>query len=350
MNRATSTTMELPARALARLIARGESLGPLSGVPVTIKECLDVAGTPSTFGVLSRRTHRAQSDDAHVARLKAAGAILVGKTNVAQLLAFVETDNPVYGKTCNPWNRDRIAGGSSGGEGAIIAAGGVPLGLGTDIGGSVRYPAAFCGIASLKPTAGRCEDRGRYSFHPGQRAIASQVGVLARHVDDVAAGLDAINGGPPIPDWRSVDMTRMRVGFYLEDGVFASSTAIRRSVAEAAEVLKDAGATVIPWQPPETARAFAMAYGILGADGMQWFRDILQGGPAHPSVNLLLMLGGKPRAMLNAMAAVAGMLGQASLARSLAAAPRACQRIGILGAGRSTGSLPRDIPGRARPM
>jgi Asp-tRNA(Asn)/Glu-tRNA(Gln) amidotransferase A subunit family amidase len=103
--------------------ARGEPLGPLHGVPVTVKECLDVVGTPSTFGIPSRKTHRPERDDAYVARLRAAGAIVVGKTNVSQLLMFTETDNPLYGRTNNPWNVARSPGGSSGGQGAIISAG-----------------------------------------------------------------------------------------------------------------------------------------------------------------------------------------------------------------------------------
>jgi len=237
------------ARAEARAVdakrSRGESLGLLAGVPVTIKECIDVAGLPSTFGLGWRKDLRAATDESHVARLKAAGAIIVGKTNVAQLLAYIESDNPVYGRTNNPWNPERVCGGSSGGEGAIIAAGGSPLGLGTDIGGSARYPAAFCGTASMKPTAGRCDDPGIYSFHTGQRAIVSQVGVLARNVDDVALGLDVINGGPDIGDWRGVDIAGLRVGYYVEDGIFRSSPAIRRSVREAAQALKDAGAQIV---------------------------------------------------------------------------------------------------------
>lgn len=134
--------------------ARGESLGPLGGVPITIKESIDVAGTPSTFGLPWRANTLAECDEAHVAQMKAAGAVILGKTNVAQQLLYAESDNPLYGRTNNPWNPERTAGGSSGGEGAIIAAGGSLLGLGTDIGGSVRFPAAFCGIASLETDGG----------------------------------------------------------------------------------------------------------------------------------------------------------------------------------------------------
>jgi fatty acid amide hydrolase len=296
---------------------RGESLGPLAGVPATIKECIDVAGSPSTFGLAWRKDHCAATDEVHVARLKAAGAIIVGKTNVAQLLAYIESDNPVYGRTNNPWSPERVCGGSSGGEGAIIAAGASPLGLGTDIGGSARYPAAFCGTASMKPTAGRCDDPGIYSFHPGQRAIVSQVGVLARNVDDVALGLNVINGGPELANWRSVDIAGLRVGYYVEDGIFRSSPAIRRSVREAAQALKDAGAQIVEWQPHDTARAFRVAYGLLGGDELRCFREALRGGPAHPSVKTMLSIAGKPRGLLNVGAKLLNAVGQKTLARML---------------------------------
>src|ERR1700694_388997 len=173
----------------------GEVLGPLHGVPITIKESLDLIDTPSTFGLQSRASILARQDDLYVARMRKAGAIILGKTNVAQLLYYIESDNPVYGRTNNPWNLDRSPGGSSGGQAAIIAAGGSPMGLGTDIGGSIRVPATFCGIAGLKPTSGRTPDAGRYSEPLGERAIVSQAGVLARQVADVALGLEIINGG-----------------------------------------------------------------------------------------------------------------------------------------------------------
>jgi fatty acid amide hydrolase len=170
------------ARAVDARRSRGEPLPPLAGVPITVKESLDLAGTPSTFGIETRVNHRATIDDIHVARLRAAGAIVLGKTNVAQCLIYTEADNPVYGRTSNPWNSERTCGGSSGGEGAIIAAGGSPLGVGTDIGGSVRLPAHFCGLVGLKPTSGRMDDMGRYSVRVGLGVIPSLVGLVARIV------------------------------------------------------------------------------------------------------------------------------------------------------------------------
>ncbi|MGH2486977.1 MAG: amidase, partial [Ktedonobacterales bacterium] len=129
--------------------AAGEPLGPLHGVPVTIKESLDLAGTPSTFGMPSRAHMLADADDVYVARLRAAGAIVLGKTNVAQALLYNESDNPVYGRTNNPWNVGRTPGGSSGGQAAIVAAGGAPLGLGTDLAGSIRTPSTYCGVVGM---------------------------------------------------------------------------------------------------------------------------------------------------------------------------------------------------------
>jgi fatty acid amide hydrolase len=314
------------ARAEARDIDRrrlaGEALPPLAGVPATIKECLDLKGTASTFGLGARRDAIAASDEAHVARLRHAGAIVLGKTNVAQLLMFVECDNPVYGRTNNPWNLDRTCGGSSGGEGAIVAAGGSPLGLGTDIGGSCRYPAAFCGIVGFKATAGRMPDRGRYSLSFGQQAIASQVGLLARNVEDIAAGLIAVNGArpasidPQVPlrNFLSVDPRTLRVGFYTEDGIMQSSPAVRRAVRQAAKHLADAGAKVTDWSLPDPAHLLHLIFALFSADGGAHFKSLLGGGGVNPALKPLLMLSGRSRTTLRLLGSLLRAAGQPSLA------------------------------------
>src|SRR5947209_7235541 len=310
------------ARDIDRRRAAGEKLPPLAGVPITIKECLDLKGTASTFGLPSRRDALAASDEAHVARLRQAGAIVLGKTNVAQLLMFVECDNPVYGRTNNPWNLDRTCGGSSGGEGAIIAAGGSALGLGTDIGGSCRYPAAFCGIAGFKPTAGRMPDRGRCSMSFGQQAIASQIGVLARDVDDIAAALSAANGARPgsldprisLEDHASLDPRTLRVGFYTDDGIMQSAPAVRRAVHEAAKHLNDAGATLVGWHLPEPEQVLHLAYALFSADGGAHFKSLLAGGPIDPALKPLLMLAGRSRMTLRLMGSLMRAIGQPTLA------------------------------------
>ena len=186
------------AREIDRRRLAGEVLPPLAGVPVTIKDCIDVAGLPSTFGLPSRANSIAAADEMHVERLRQAGAVVLGKTNVAQLLIYAESDNPLYGRTVNPWNPERTCGGSSGGEGAIIAAGGAPMGLGTDIGGSVRYPATFCGVAGLKPTAGRCPDYAGLNLPLGQRERNAAceremaLGVFLQHIERRRHRLDGV--------------------------------------------------------------------------------------------------------------------------------------------------------------
>jgi fatty acid amide hydrolase len=164
-----------------KALSHREKLGSLAGLPVTIKECFDLAGTASTFGLPSRRDIIESQDDPYVAALRAAGAIPIAKTNLPQLMIFTETDNPLYGRTNNPWDVERSCGGSSGGEAAVIAAGASPLGLGNDIGGSLRIPAAFCGIASIKPTAGRIPDHCGHGLPTGQRGIPAQAGPMARY-------------------------------------------------------------------------------------------------------------------------------------------------------------------------
>jgi fatty acid amide hydrolase len=160
---------------------RGETPGAMAGLPFAVKESFEVAGTPATLGLKARANSVAVNDFWHVARLRQAGAILLGKTNVSQLLMGNESANPVYGRTRNPWNLERSPGGSSGGEAAIVAAGGSALGLGTDIGGSLRLPAHACGIHSLKPTSRRLTMVGPESLFSGQEAIIAQPGPLTRN-------------------------------------------------------------------------------------------------------------------------------------------------------------------------
>jgi fatty acid amide hydrolase len=248
----------------------------------------------------------ATANERHVAALRTAGAIIVGKTNVSQLLLFFESDNPLHGMTRNPWDPERTPGGSSGGEAAIIAAGGSPLGLGTDIGGSVRNPAAFCGIASLKPTAGRMPDLGRSSVPIGQQAITSQIGVLARRVADVALGIRIASGGDqpfePVPALRdpgAVDLAGLRVGWFADDGVFPPTPAARRAVHEAVEALARRGARVVGWQPPEPELVEALFFGILAGDRFDGGRRVLGNSPRDPRIKLLEDSLNKPRALVN---------------------------------------------------
>ncbi len=312
------------ARAVDARRARGEPLGPLAGVPITVKDSIDVAGLPSTFGLPWRKDLIATEDDPHVARLRAAGAIVLGKTNVAQLLFYLESDNPLHGRTLNPWNAERTCGGSSGGEAALIAAQASPLGIGSDIGGSLRNPAHFCGIASLKPTTGRCPDPGRFSVPAGQLAVRSQLGPMARHVADLDLALRTMaapaadSGLAPLPPMAGVDVRRLRIGWYDDDPMFPAAPALRRAVREAAQALSDAGAQVQRFSPPPLAEGFGLAFSLMAGDGGRLAREMLRGGPVHPSLGFLLMLAGRSRFTLRLLQGLFGALGQATASHALA--------------------------------
>lgn len=315
------------AKAADEALARGEPVGPLHGVPITIKECHHVKGTCSTAGLLSQRGHRAERDGLMVERLRQAGAIVLGKTNVPQFMLYLEADNPVYGRTNNPWNPERTPGGSSGGEGAILAAGGSALGLGSDIGGSIRVPAHFSGISGLKPTSGRLSVQGSHDqlLLPGMEAILDQPGPMGRNVADLvlAMGVLAAPGQedrdpsiPPVP-WREpsqVSLKGLRVGFYTGlEGYLPASPAIRRAVAEGARALEALGAHVEPFAVPDIAEVVELYAGLMSAGGGQWAEELLQGTRADRRIASLLLLAKLPGWLNQGLAAVLGAAGQPHL-------------------------------------
>jgi fatty acid amide hydrolase len=305
--------------------ARGEKLAPLAGLPVTIKECFDLAGTASTFGLPTRRGEIESRDDPYVAALRTAGAIPIAKTNLPQLMIFAETHNPLYGRTSNPWNLERSCGGSSGGEGAVIAAGASPLGLGNDIGGSLRVPAAFCGITSIRPTAGRTPDYCAHGLPVGQTAIVSQVGPLARRVEDLVMGLLVLDRardphvvpGLELGDPTAVDLSRLRFATFTDDGEFPVAPAARRAVAEASAMLTAAGARAVAWKPPLLSRATDLLFAALSADRAKSFRRLLRGNQRDPRVHSLLVAAGLPLWLRGVAGFAFDVRGQRRSARTL---------------------------------
>ncbi len=235
----------------ARQEARAPKPGPLSGIPLTIKDSFDIEGQPTLAGSNFRRGHRAAKDATSVARLRAAGAIILGKTSTPEFLAMYETDNHIIGRTNNPWNLDRTPGGSSGGESAAIAACCSAGGIGSDGGGSVRLPAHFCGLAGLKPTPGRMPATGHYPLiqHPG--GLLGVGGPLARNAQDVKILFDVMQGYDPA-DPFSVPMPvvpkplgrNLRVGVMEQFLDVPVQPAVRRAVQEAARLLASAGCAV----------------------------------------------------------------------------------------------------------
>jgi fatty acid amide hydrolase len=286
--------------------ARGEPLGPLHGVPLTVKECFHVAGTASTMGLAARRDRLEPRDGPLVARLRAAGAIVLGKTNVPQLMVLHETDNPLYGRTNNPWNLDRTPGGSSGGEAAIIAAHGSPLGIGSDLGGSIRIPAHFCGIYGFKPTSYRLTKLGLATNLHGMEAVQFQPGPLARRVEDLELAMRVLVDAPPIAGdfetppvaWRepgAVDVGRLRVAVWLGDDYLAPCKAIERVVRDAAAALAAAGATVEYIDFPNLPEALRLYLALAGADGGRDFRRLVAGSKVDPRIARMIRLAGAPR-------------------------------------------------------
>ncbi|MGE5097133.1 MAG: amidase [Betaproteobacteria bacterium] len=303
------------ADALDAALARGEAEGALAGVPITVKESFDLEGFASTAGLTARAQMRARQDAVAVARLRAAGAIVLGKTNVPTLLLANESDNPLYGRTSNPWDTSRAPGGSSGGEAAIIAAGGSPLGLGSDIGGSVRLPAHACGIHSLKPGSGIVPLEGHLQFSGAAPALRIAVGPLARSVTDLALAMSVLAGTSA--RIRN-GIAGLRIGFFTDNGVIAPSPAVRRAVREAAAALGARGAHVDEWQPPDSEEAWDLYVRLMYADGMAKAREALRGSRVDLRTRQLVDPGAMPPALLEWSGAMMALAGQRHFAKALA--------------------------------
>jgi len=315
------------ADAVDAALARGETLGLLGGVPITVKEQFHIKGMATTFGLPTRSELLEDSEGPLVTRLRDAGAIIVGKTNVAELLFYQEGDNPLFGRTNNPWDLERTSGGGSGGEGAIIAAGGSPLGLAADIGGSIRTPAHFCGIQGLRPTSGRLTnlDSPPELFFPGMDAVVLDPGPMARTVADLdlamqvlaAPGLEKLDPKiPPVPwpDRNAVSIEGLRIGVFEDDGYWPASPALRRAVREAAEILTERGATVEPFADPDPEAATRFYFSFLTADGVRWPKKLLKGNPRDRRVKMLLRISWVPAWLTNPIAGLLSKVGQPRLA------------------------------------
>lgn len=261
----------------------------LAGVPVSVKESLDVAGTPSSGGVEALAAERRTEDGRVAAALRAAGALPIAKGNLAQLLWFAETDNPVYGRTANPHAPDRSPGGSSGGDAALVAAGVVPIAVGTDLGGSVRQPAHCCGVVALKPTAGRLSlagslDERLFAAFPW---IPNQPGILARDPADLALVLAALDAGaadaqppPALP----APAEGLDVGVIATNAIVDPAPPVRRAVELAAAALQAAGAHLVTFDPPTPERALDLFDEVFLSDGGAAVEHALAGTTAHPRV------------------------------------------------------------------
>lgn len=273
------------ARAADEALARGEIKGPLHGVPITLKDNIEAAGIICTGGTQGRANYIPQKDATVVARMHAAGAIVLGKTNLPEFCQAYESDNVIYGRTNNPYNLGHTSGGSSGGEAAIIAAGGSPLGLGTDGGGSLRWPAHCCGIASIKPTTGRMARTGHVPSPGGMLDSFWQGGPMSRYVEDLYLGLKIISGVDwhdpavvpmPLRNPAEVELKELRVAFHTDNGIVSPTPETAAAVKSAAGALADAGLAVVEDRPSVIDQTHEIYYGLLCADGGAGMEGLLQ--------------------------------------------------------------------------
>jgi fatty acid amide hydrolase 2 len=290
------------ARAAALRIADAgpdDALPPLLGVPCTVKEFVAVQGMPWTAGIAARRGHRAGGDATVVKRLRAAGAIVLGATNMAEGGLWMEARNPLYGHTLNPWDPERTAGGSSGGCGALVACGAVPFSVGADIGGSIRIPAAFCGTLGHKPSGRMVPTTGHLPAPHGLAKALLCLGPLVRRGEDLLPllrilagpdGLDPVARAFPLPaDDTLPDPGTLHV-YPVEDHMgVAIWPEARRAVRRAARALEALGATVHPPDALSVGNGVLPWSNALMTPGGERYREILGDGHSIPLARELLL-------------------------------------------------------------
>jgi amidase len=261
------------ARVADDAIARGDALGPLHGVPMTVKENIDLAGSPTTMGVTALAGDVPPVDAPHIAQLRAAGAIVIGRTNTPEFGMRWHTDNDLRGATRNPWDAGRTPGGSSGGDAAALAAGLVPLGMGNDYAGSIRWPSQCCGTTGLRTSFGRVP-RARTLPGAPQPPLTVQLfavhGPMARHVRDLRLALESMSGYDPRDPWNVAAPLRgpeprppIRVALTVDPGGLGVDEGVAEAVRQAARALADEGYAVEEVEPPQVVRAAQLYVQLL---------------------------------------------------------------------------------------
>lgn len=283
------------ARSAETEVMNGREIGPLHGVPITIKDTIDTQGLRTTSGSLLRANHVPDRDATVVARLKAAGAIVLGKTNTPEMAIPYESDNPVFGRTNNPHSLERTPGGSSGGEAAAIAAGLSPAGLGSDLSGSIRVPAHFCGIVGLKPTPGLVPMDGHTPSADGLLSMAACIGPMARTVADldlifkiIADAGQSTASADPFSLHQGV--RGLRVAWYSDDGVAPVTEETRGALVAAATALSEEGLEVNEEKPSAISQGSRLWIELFSRAASEQLRALYRGREdgAGPLVSRLL--------------------------------------------------------------
>ena len=286
------------ARQADAALSQGRLTGPLHGIPMTLKDSIDTKGVTTTYGTLGGRDYIPAQDATVAARLKAAGAILLGKTNTPEFTLSFETDNLVYGQTRNPFDSSRSPGGSSGGAAAAVTASMCAFDIGSDTGGSIRVPSHCCGTAGLKPSQGRVPRTGHAVSFGGIHDPLTQLGPITRSVRDldlilrIIAGPDGVDPfitQAPLHDFITISMTGMRVGWHADNKIFSPSADIQAVVTDSVKALKEAGALtreVVPAPIPATVTELIDLF-VWNADGGAWIQRLLDAAgtkEAHPAI------------------------------------------------------------------
>jgi amidase len=292
------------AKAADEALAKGKNFGPLHGVPFTSKDSHETLGVVSTGGTMGRKGYIPSRDATYIARVRQAGAILLGKTNTPELTLSGQTTNLIYGKTHNPYKLGYQPGGSTGGGASIIAAGGSPFDIGTDFGGSIRGPAHFCGIAGIKPQFGRVPRTGHIVDFGGYFDPFQVIGPMARWVEDLdlimplVSGPDYIDAAiAPMP-WTSpadIDLKKIKVVYYIENGSEKKCTPeTAAAVMKAVGLFKDLGVTVVEDCPKELIKESQEVRNALStSDGRAWVKRMLK-KYGTSQVSSVIALGDSP--------------------------------------------------------
>lgn len=286
------------AREAESAVMHGVEVGMLHGLPITIKDTIETRGLKTTSGSLLRAQHVPHEDALAVARLRAAGAIILGKTNVPEMAIPYECENPIFGRTNNPHDERRTSGGSSGGEAAAISACLSPAGLGSDLSGSIRVPAHFCGIVGLKPSAGRTPSTGHFPDASWPFSHGAAVGPMARHVEDISLLLKVLTAGSFPASGEMPSRASLR-GMRVAQCVFGSDDAVtdetHRAIQAVMRAFGEAGLDVIEERPPGLERAAALWPALFSQAAMIQLCDAYAGREAEAGavVQAVLAAAGK---------------------------------------------------------
>ena len=264
------------ARNADAILIRGKPLGPLHGIPMTVKDSLNTAGVVTTWSVPARSDYIPRHDATVVARLQAAGAILLGKTNTPELTLSFETNSPVFGPTNNPYGLDRTAGGSSGGAAAIVAASGSAFDIGSDTGGSVRVPCHCCGVTGIRPTSGRVPRTGNAIGPGGLLDALTTIGPIARYVEDLELILPLISGPDsrdpaivPMPksSLAGISLKGLKASFHTDNGIRTPDKETVAAVQSAVDILSKAGVHFDQALPPGIDQTLELFVDLMNWDG-----------------------------------------------------------------------------------